>query len=100
MLNLLEPRLRTAAIADMRLMIGILSDDKKISDAAEVLERHNIEFDGNRVEQLTYRSVEVLTSLNLMNVGESSKTLRTLLDKEKARLAESRAWPSYAKEAR
>jgi len=98
MLNLLEPRLRTAAIADMRLMIGILSDDKKISDAAEVLERHNIEFDGNRVEQLTYRSVEVLTSLNLMNVGESSKTLRTILDKEKARRAESRAWPSYAKD--
>ena len=98
MLNLLEPRLRTAAIADMRLMVGILSDDKKISDAAEVLERHNIEFDGNRVEQLTYRSVEVLTSLNLMNVGESSKTLRTILDKEKARRAESRAWPSYAKD--
>ena len=98
MLNLLEPRLRTAAIADMRLMVGILSDDKKISDAAEVLERHNIEFDGNRVEQLTYRSVEVLTSLNLMNVGESSKTLRTLLDKEKARRAELRAWPSYAKD--
>jgi hypothetical protein len=97
MLNLLKPHLRTAAIADMRLMIGILSDDKKITDAAEILERHNIEFDGGRVEELTYRSLEVLTSLNLMSVGESSKTLRTVLDQEKNRLAELRAWPSYAK---
>jgi hypothetical protein len=97
MLNLLKPHLRTAAIADMRLMIGILSDDKKITDAAEILERHNIEFDGGRVEELTYRSLEVLTSLNLMSVGPSSKTLRTVLDQEKNRLAELRAWPSYAK---
>jgi hypothetical protein len=97
MLNLLKPHLRTAAIADMRLMIGILSDDKKITDAAEILERHNIEFDGGRVEELTHRSLEVLTSLNLMSVGESSKTLRTVLDQEKNRLAELRAWPSYAK---
>ncbi len=97
MLDLLEPRLRTAAIADMRLMIGILADDKKLSDAAEVLARHDIEFDGNRVEQLTYRSVEVLTSLNLMRVGASRKTLRTVLEQEKKRLAELRAWPSYTK---
>ena len=97
MLNLLEPRLRTAAIADMRLMIGILSDDKKLSDAAEVLARHDIKFDSDRIEELTYRSVEVLTSLNLMSVGESSKTLRTVLDQEKNRLAELRAWPSYTK---
>tara|TARA_R110002126_G_scaffold147660_1_gene293751 strand:+ start:256 stop:552 length:297 start_codon:yes stop_codon:yes gene_type:complete len=97
MLNLLEPRLRTAAIADMRLMIGILSDDKKLSDAAEVLARHDIKFDSDRIEELTYRSLEVLTSLNLMSVGESSKTLRTVLDQEKNRLAELRAWPSYTK---
>jgi hypothetical protein len=97
MLNLLEPRLRTAAIADMRLMIGILADDKKLSDAAEVLARHDIKFDSDRIEELTYRSVEVLTSLNLMSVGASSKTLRTVLDQEKNRLAELRAWPSYAK---
>jgi hypothetical protein len=97
MLNLLKPHLRTAAIADMRLMIGILADDKKLSDAAEVLARHDIKFDSDRIEELTYRSVEVLTSLNLMSVGASSKTLRTVLDQEKNRLAELRAWPSYAK---
>jgi hypothetical protein len=99
MLNLLDSHHRITALADMRLMVGILSDDKKISDAAEVLARHDIKFDSDRVEELTYRSLEVLTSL----YGESvrpSKTLRTVLDQEKNRRAELRDWPSCAKEAR
>tara|TARA_R110000850_G_scaffold270064_1_gene402812 strand:- start:497 stop:811 length:315 start_codon:yes stop_codon:yes gene_type:complete len=50
---------RQQAIADMRTMIKVMSDDKKITDALDVLTEHDIEFDSIRAEHLVARSSDI-----------------------------------------
>jgi|TARA_R110000824_G_scaffold393903_1_gene593338 hypothetical protein len=81
--NFLDSIQRSSAIADARLMIRILSDDKKLMEAAEVLAAHDIEFNSDRVAELTNRSIEVYEGLKL-----SRHSLRYTLDEERMRTNE------------
>ena len=68
---------RQEAIADMRTMIKIMSNDKKIIDALAVLEEHSIEFDNTRAEHLVARSSDIF---DLM--VSPRRELRNIIDEE------------------